>query len=171
MSQNRLKSFKSLIPDHFFSVERSRGTIQLSPIIYDNSRALETGLSALNLIMCDKSRALETGLSALNPILYDNSRALETGLSPLNLIMCDKSRALETGLSTLNPIIYDNSRALETGLSPLSPNMKMLGLKAARPLYKLKKRSGIRDLRLLEAILAHLFGRCSGLRLRDLSRS
>ena len=48
---------------------------------------------------------------------------------------------------------------------------KMVGLKAARPLYKLKKRSGIRDLRLLEAILAHLFGRCSGLRLRDLSTS
>ena len=48
---------------------------------------------------------------------------------------------------------------------------KMLGFKAARPLYKLKKWSGIRDLKLLEAILAHLFGRFSGLRLRDLSTS
>ena len=48
---------------------------------------------------------------------------------------------------------------------------KMLGLKAARPLYKLKKWSGIRDFKLLEAILAHLFGRCSGVRLRDVSTS
>ena len=46
---------------------------------------------------------------------------------------------------------------------------KMLGFKAARPLYKLKKWSGIRNLKLLEAMLAHLFGRCSSLRLRDLS--
>ena len=48
---------------------------------------------------------------------------------------------------------------------------KMLGLKAARLLYKLKKWSGIREFNLLEPILAHLFGRCSGLRLRDLSTS
>ena len=48
---------------------------------------------------------------------------------------------------------------------------KMVGLKAARPLYKLKKWSGIRDLKLLEAILAHLCGRWSRLRLRDLSTS
>ena len=48
---------------------------------------------------------------------------------------------------------------------------KMFGLKAARPLYKLKKWSGIRNLKLLEHILAHLCGRCLGLRLRDLSTS
>ena len=48
---------------------------------------------------------------------------------------------------------------------------KMLGFKAARPLYKLKKWSGIREFKLLEAILIHLCGRCSGLRLRDLSTS
>ena len=38
----------------------------------------------------------------------------------------------------------------------------MLGFKAARLLYKQKNWSGIRDLKLLEAILAHLFRRCSG---------
>ena len=48
---------------------------------------------------------------------------------------------------------------------------KMLGFKAARPLYKLKKWSGIRNFKLLDAILAQVFGRCSGLRLRDLSTS
>ena len=48
---------------------------------------------------------------------------------------------------------------------------KMVGFQAARPLYKLKKWSGIRNLKLLESILAHLCGRCSGLRLRDLSTS
>ena len=42
----------------------------------------------------------------------------------------------------------------------------MLTFKAARPLYKLKKWSGIRDLGLLEPILAHLFGRCSDLRVK-----
>ena len=46
---------------------------------------------------------------------------------------------------------------------------KMVGLKAARPLYKLKKWSGIRDFKLLAAILVHLCGRWSGLRLRDFS--
>ena len=48
---------------------------------------------------------------------------------------------------------------------------KMVGLKAARPLYKLKKWSGIRDLKLLGPILAHLCGRWSCLRLRDLFRA
>ena len=48
---------------------------------------------------------------------------------------------------------------------------KMRGFKAARPLYKLKKWSGIREFKLLDAILAHLFGRWSGFRLRDLSTS
>ena len=48
---------------------------------------------------------------------------------------------------------------------------KMVGFKAARPLYKLKKWSGIRDLKLLRAILGHLCGRWSGLRPRDLSTS
>ena len=42
----------------------------------------------------------------------------------------------------------------------------MLGFKAARPLYKLKKWSGIRELKLLEVILAHLCGRWSGLRVK-----
>ena len=46
---------------------------------------------------------------------------------------------------------------------------KMVGFKAARPLYNLKKCSGIRGLKLLGAILVHLCGRWSGLRLRDLS--
>ena len=47
----------------------------------------------------------------------------------------------------------------------------MFGVKAARPLCKLKKWSGIRDFKLLEPILAHPFGRWSGLRLRDFSTS
>ena len=39
---------------------------------------------------------------------------------------------------------------------------KMLGFEAARRLYKLKKWSGIRNLRLLEAILAHLCAKMVG---------
>ena len=42
----------------------------------------------------------------------------------------------------------------------------MLGFKVARRLYKLKKWSGIREFKLLEPILVHLFGRCSGLRVK-----
>ena len=47
----------------------------------------------------------------------------------------------------------------------------MVGFKAARPLYKPKKVVRDKGLEALRPILAHLCGRWSGLRLRDLSTS
>ena len=82
---------------------------------------------------------------------------------------CSGLRLRETSLQA-KKVVRD--KELEAFRSYFGSSLwKMLGFEAARLLYKLKKWSGIRNLRLLEPILAHLCGRCSGLRLRDLSTS
>ena len=69
-------------------------------------------------------------------------------------------KLLETSLQAKKVVRDKESEAFRAYFG--SSLWKMVRFKAARPLYKLKKWSGIRDLKLLEAILAHLCGKCSG---------